>query len=233
MFRRCAPNMASRQRSANGSSVARRPIAADARFMSNGSCPSNARTNARTNARRSAKTSVSRRTRAMDAASKPGAGTAMAEANAPRGAPAGQSQAPSQQDNARQRARFKKPGRNAGKSLPGDKKPRLPVLPMSMAIGRNVWRGQTGNSRRKMGARVETRNVRYRAATKRKRVPMVRARQDPTQSRGAADRQAPQNHPAGAGAGQEGATDPQKGALEHDPKKLQTFWIRSCDKTKR
>src|ERR1700730_13097006 len=187
MFPCCAPNVASRQRSANGSSVARRPIAADGRFMSNGSRPPNARTSART--------SVSRRTRASDAASKPGAGIAMTQANAPRGAPGGQRQAPSQQNNARRRARFKKPGRNAGKSLPEHNKPRLPERPMSIAIGRNVWRGQTGNARKKTGgAQVETRKAaRHGAATKRKNVPVVLARQDPMKSQGAADRQATRN----------------------------------------
>lgn len=172
MFPRCAPNMASRQRSASGSSVTRRPIAADARFMSNGSCPPNART------------SVSRRTGAMDAASTPGAGIEMTQANAPRGVPAG----------------------------PADKKPRLPILPMSIPIGRNVWRSLTGNSLRKTaGARLETRIARYGAATKRTSVPMVRARQDPTQSQGVADQRAAQNHRATARP--EDAADPQKGAL--------------------
>jgi hypothetical protein len=185
----CAPNMAGRQRSANGSSVARRPIAADGRFMSNGSCLPSARTRART--------SVSRRTRAMDAASQPGPGTAMTQANAPHGAPAGREQFPSQQNNARRRSRFKKPGRNAGKSLLEHKKPRLPVLPMSIAIGRNVWRGHTGNSRKKG------------AATTRKSV--VLARQGPMKNQATADRQARQNHLAGAST--EGAEDPQEGAL--------------------
>ena len=137
MFPRCAPNMASRQRSANGSSVARQPIAADGRFMSNGSCPPNATTSART--------SVRRRTRATAAASKPGR-----TQHNPR------AQAPSQQNNARRRARFKKPGRNVGKSLPEHKKPRLPVVPISIPIGRNVWLRHTENSREKTGARGET-----------------------------------------------------------------------------
>ncbi len=189
MFPRCVPNMASRQRSANGSSVARRPIAADGRFMSNGSWPPNGRTSART--------SIRRRTRAMDAASKPGAGNAMTQANAPRGAPADQQQAPTQQNNARRRARFKKPGRNAGKSLPEHNKLRLPERPMSIAIRRNVWRGHTGNSRRKTGgARVETRKAAHHgAATKRKSVPMVLARQNLMKNQVVADRQAAQNHP--------------------------------------
>jgi len=172
--------------------------------MSNGSCPPNATTSARI--------SVSRRTRAMDAASKPGAGIATTQANAPRGAPVGKRQAPSQQKAARRRARFKKPGRNAGKSLPEYKKPRLPVLPMSIAIGRNVWRGHPENSRKKTaGARGETRKAARGAATKRKSVPMVLARQDPMKRKGASDRQATQNHRVGAG--QAGAADPQKGAL--------------------
>ena len=83
---------------------------------------------------------------------------------------------------------------------------------MSIAIGRNVWRGHTGNSRKKTGgARVETRKAaRHGAATKRK-IAMVLARQDPMKSQGAADRQATRNHPAGAGP--EGASNPEKGAL--------------------
>jgi hypothetical protein len=205
MFPRCAPNMASRQRSGKGSSVARRPIAADGRFMSNGSCPPSATTSART--------SVNRRTRAIAATSKPGAGTAMTQANASRGASAAQRQSPRQPTNARRMARLKKPGWNAGKSLPEHKKPRLPVLPISIPIGRNVWRRHTGNSRKKTGgAQVETRKAgRHRAATKRKSVPMVLARQDPMRSQGLADRRATQNQLTGAGP--EGAADPQKGAL--------------------
>lgn len=187
MFPHCAPNMTSRQSSANGSSVARRPIAADGRFMSSGSCPSNARTSART--------SVSRRTRAMDAPSQPGARIAMTQANAPRGAAAGQQQAASQQGNARRRARFKKPGRNADKSLPQHKKLLFPVLPMSRPIGRNVWRGHTGISSKKTGARRETRKTARGAATRRKSVPMVLARRK------------------SLGPGPAGAADPEKGAL--------------------
>lgn len=200
MFPRCAPNMASRQRSANGSSGARRPIAADGRFMSNGSCTPSART------------SVSRRTRAMVAASKPGAGTAMTEANAPRGAPAGQRQAPSQQKNARRRARFKKPDRNAGKSLQGHSKHRLQVLPMSIATGRSVWCGHTGNSRKKTGGgRVETRKAARHGAPAKRKSAMALARQHPMKSREPAGRRAAQNHLAGAGL--EGVADPQKSAL--------------------
>jgi hypothetical protein len=83
---------------------------------------------------------------------------------------------------------------------------------MSIAIGHNVWRGHTGNSRKKTGgARGKTRKAARGAATKRKSVPMVLARQDPMKSQAAADRQATRNHPAGAGP--EGAADPQKGAL--------------------
>jgi hypothetical protein len=203
MFPRCAPNMASRQRSGKGSSVARRPIAADGRFMSNGSCPPSATTSART--------SVNRRTRAIAATSKPGAGTAMTQANASRGASAAQRQSPRQPTNARRMARLKKPGWNAGKSLPEHKKPRLPVLPISIPIERNVWLRHIANSRRTTGARGETRKAARGAATKRKSVPMVLARQDPMRSQGLADRRATQNQLTGAGP--EGAADPQKGAL--------------------
>ena len=148
----------------------------------------------------------------MDAASKPGAGIATTQANAPRGAPAGKRQAPSQQKATRRRTRFKKPRRNAGKSLPENKKRRLQVLPISIAIGRNVWRGHPGNSRKKTaGARGKTRKAACGAATKRKRVRLALARQDPMKSQGAADRQATQNHLAGADP--EGAADPQKCAL--------------------
>ena len=57
----------------------------------------------------------------------------------------------------------------------------------------------------------ETRKAARGAATKRKSVPMVLARQDPMKSQRAADRRAAHNHLAGAGP--EGAADPQKGAL--------------------
>ena len=83
---------------------------------------------------------------------------------------------------------------------------------MAIAVaGRNIWRGITGNSRRKTGgARAEARNARHGAATKRKNVPMVRARQDPMKSQEAADRPVMQNHLTGAGP--EGVGHPQKGA---------------------
>jgi hypothetical protein len=181
--------MTSRQSSANELSVARRPIAADGRFMSNGSCPSNART------------SVNPRTRAVDAASQPGAGIAMTQANALRGAPAGQQQAPSREKIARRRARFKKPGRNADKTIPHREKSLLPALPMSMEVGPNVCCGHTGNSSKKMGG----------AATKRENDPMVLSRQGSMKGLGAADRQATQDQQAGVGP--EGVAAPQNRVL--------------------
>ena len=61
MFPRCAPNMASRQRRANGSSVARRPIAADARSMSNGWCRRGKREDKREDKRKPPDTRKARR----------------------------------------------------------------------------------------------------------------------------------------------------------------------------
>src|SRR5207237_8991024 len=114
------------------------------------------------------------------------------------------------QKNARQRARIQ-PGRNAGKNLPGHKEPRLPALPMSIRIERNVWLRHIGNLRQKTGARGETRKAARGAAIKRKSVRLGLARQDPMISLGASDRQAAQNRLAGAGP--EAAAGPQKGAL--------------------
>ncbi len=195
MFPRCAPNMTSRQKSANGSNAARWPIAADARFMSNGSCPQNARTN------------VSRKCRVRDGPSKPDSKIALTQANAPRVAPVRQRQAPKPQKTARGRARFEKPSRSAGKSPPGHKNPRLLVLPMSMLGGRHVWRNHSGNSRTKAdGARREAQKAaRHGTRAKGKSAMVVLARQYTLKSPGAADLRAAQNQLAVA--------DPQKGAL--------------------
>ncbi len=199
MFPRCAPHVASRQRSASGPSVARRLITADGRSMLNGSCSPSARTCART--------SVSRRTNAMDAASKPGAETEMSRANGQRGPPAGQQQAPSQQYKARPRARFKKPGSNACGSLSGDKQPRLQVLPMSIVTGHNAGRGQPRNSREKTGGTPAKtwKAACHGAATKRKSVPLLLARQGSMKSQAAA-----QNRLA-SGAGHRGRGGPPRG----------------------
>lgn len=80
---------------------------------------------------------------------------------------------------------------------------------MSIAIERS----HTGKSRNKRGrARGENRKAaRHEAATKRKGVRMLLARQVPMKSQAAADRQATRNHPAGAGP--EGTANPKKGAL--------------------
>lgn len=194
MFPRYAPNMTSRQRSANGSNAARRPIVADARFMSNGSCPPNTRI------------STSRRARERDAASKPDGKIALTQANALRVAPARQRQAPQQQKTARRRARFEKPSRNAGKSPPGHKNPRLPVLPMSMLGGRHVWPNHSGNSRKKAdGVRTEAQKAVSHGTRAKGKSTMVLARQYALKSPGAADRPTAQNHLAVAA--------PQKGAL--------------------
>ena len=145
----------------------------------------------------------------MAGASKLGAETAMTQANAPRGALAGQRQAPSQQKAAQRIARFKKPSRNVGKSLPERNKPRLPVPPKAntnraQGLAR-PYRTFGAEDRRTGEARTAARG----AATRRKSVPMVVARQDPTKNQELADRRATQNLLQIG----EGAAGPQKGAL--------------------